>query len=154
LLSRSWRTLGAAFVLSTEDVDQAYAHARDSAQTALTLDANLSEAHNALGWVHVTPDFDLPAAEAEFRRAAILAPRDPRPDLRRQWPVLRWIRRRHGGLQGQGMPVAGRFERLGQRKRPPRWFVLGTEIVSNVDGGQLRAAVFDQSRTSLNPALA
>jgi serine/threonine-protein kinase len=79
LLSRTWRTLGAAFVLSTEDIEQAYAHARDSARTALVLDPNLSEAHNALGWVHVTPDFDLPAAETEFRSAAALAPRDARP---------------------------------------------------------------------------
>jgi serine/threonine-protein kinase len=79
LLSRTWRTLGAAFVLSTENIDQAYAHARDSARTALALDPSLSEAHNALGWVHVTPDFDLPAAETEFRSAAILAPRDARP---------------------------------------------------------------------------
>jgi len=79
LLSRAWRTLGAAFVLSAEDIDQAYARARESAQNALALDPNLSEAHNALGWVHVTPDFDLPAAETEFRRAAALAPRDARP---------------------------------------------------------------------------
>lgn len=79
LLSRTWRTMGAAFSVAPAEIDAAYARARESAQTALRLAPDLSEAHNALGWVRVTPDLDLAAAEAEFRKAAELAPHDPRP---------------------------------------------------------------------------
>jgi serine/threonine-protein kinase len=79
LLSRSWRTMGAAFVTGQAEIDQAYAQARESAHTALKLAPDLSDAHTALGWVLVTPDLDLPAAEGEFRSAAALAPSDARP---------------------------------------------------------------------------
>jgi TolB-like protein len=77
-LSRVWRALGAAFVVTPAEIDAAYAHARESAQTALRLAPDLGEAHLAVGWVHVTPDVDLPGAELEFRRAAELAPHDAR----------------------------------------------------------------------------
>jgi serine/threonine-protein kinase len=77
-LSRVWRNLGAAFVVTPAEIDAAYAHARESAQTALRLAPDLGEAHLAIGWVHVTPDLDLPGAEVEFRRAAELAPHDAR----------------------------------------------------------------------------
>jgi serine/threonine-protein kinase len=79
LLSQAERRMGAAFAVSLSDIDKAYAQARESAHTALKLAPDLSEAHSALGWVLVTPDLDLPAAEAEFRRAAALAPGDARP---------------------------------------------------------------------------
>jgi TolB-like protein/Tfp pilus assembly protein PilF len=77
-LSRAWRSLGAAFLVTPAEIDDAYEHARASAQTALRLAPGLGEAHLAIGWVHVTPDTDLPGAEIEFRRAAALAPRDAR----------------------------------------------------------------------------
>jgi len=77
-LSRMWRNLGAAFVVTPAEINAAYEHARESAQTALRLAPDLGEAHLAIGWVHVTPDADLPGAEVEFRRAAALAPRDAR----------------------------------------------------------------------------
>jgi serine/threonine-protein kinase len=77
-LSRVWRTLGAAFLLAPAEIDAAYAHARESAQTALRLAPDLAEAHLAIGWMHVTPDIDLPGAEVEFGRAAALAPHDAR----------------------------------------------------------------------------
>ena len=77
-LSRSWRSLGAAFLLAPAEIDAAYAHARESAQAALRLAPDLAEAHLAVGWVRITPDIDLPGAEIEFRRAAALAPHDAR----------------------------------------------------------------------------
>jgi serine/threonine-protein kinase len=79
LLSQAERRLGAAFATSASEIDKAYAQARESAHAALKLAPDLSEAHNALGWVLVSPDLDLPGAEAEFRRAAALAPGDARP---------------------------------------------------------------------------
>jgi len=77
-LSRVWRSLGAAFLVTPVEIDSAYVHARESAETALRLAPDLAEAHLALGWVRVTPDIDLPGAEVEFRRAAALAPHDAR----------------------------------------------------------------------------
>ena len=85
-LSRMWRSLGAAFVVTPAEINAAYEHARESAQTALRLAPDLGEAHLAIGWVHVTPDIDLPAAEVEFRRAAALAPRDAR-----MWQALGYL---------------------------------------------------------------
>jgi TolB-like protein/Flp pilus assembly protein TadD len=85
-LSRVWRTLGAAFVVTPAEIDAAYEHARKSAQTALRLAPDLGEAHLATGWVLVTPDVDLPGAEIEFRRAAALAPRDAR-----MWQALGYL---------------------------------------------------------------
>ncbi len=77
-VSRTWRSLGAAFLAAPAEINAAYAHARESAQSALRLAPDLAEAHLAVGWVRVTPDLDLPGAEAEFRRAAALAPHDAR----------------------------------------------------------------------------
>jgi TolB-like protein len=77
-LSRVWRSLGAAFLVAPAEIDAAYVHARESAQSALRLAPDLAEAHLAVGWVRVTPDIDLPGAEVEFRRAAALAPHDAR----------------------------------------------------------------------------
>ena len=77
-VSRTWRSLGAAFLAAPAEIDEAYAHARESAQSALRLAPDLAEAHLAVGWVRVTPDIDLPGAEVEFRRAAALAPHDAR----------------------------------------------------------------------------
>jgi serine/threonine-protein kinase len=45
----------------------------------LSLSPNLATAHEALGFVLVTPDFDFAAAEAEFRKAEKLAPADAGP---------------------------------------------------------------------------
>ena len=77
-VSRTWRSLGAAFLATPAAIDDAYAHARESAQSALRLAPDLADGHLAAGWVRVTPDIDLPGAEVEFRRAAALAPHDAR----------------------------------------------------------------------------
>ena len=58
---------------------KAYAKARNAAQTALSLAPDLAAAHEALGFVLVTPDLDFAAAEAEFRKAEKLAPADAGP---------------------------------------------------------------------------
>ena len=77
-LSLAWRSLGASW-LGGAEANAAYAKARNSAQTALSLAPNLSAAHEALGWVFLTPDLDFAAAESEFRQAEKLAPADPGP---------------------------------------------------------------------------
>src|SRR6202045_80225 len=77
-LSFAWRQLGATW-LGGAEANEAYAKARNAAKTALSLSPNLATAHEALGFVSVTPDFDFAAAEAEFRKAEKLAPADAGP---------------------------------------------------------------------------
>ena len=74
-LSAAWRQLAATW-LDGAEANEAYAKARSAAQTALSLAPNLAAAHEALGFVLVTPDLDFAAAEAEFRKAEKLAPAD------------------------------------------------------------------------------
>ena len=77
-LSAAWRQLAATWLAGAE-ANEAYAKARNAAQTALSLAPNLAAAHEALGFVLVTPDLDFAAAEAEFRKAEKLAPADAGP---------------------------------------------------------------------------
>jgi serine/threonine-protein kinase len=77
-LSAAWRQLAATWLVSGEAND-GFAKARNAAQTALSLAPNLAAAHEALGFVLVTPDLDFAAAEAEFRKAEKLAPADAGP---------------------------------------------------------------------------
>ncbi len=77
-LSAAWRQLAATW-LDGAEANEAYAKARSAAQTALSLAPNLAAAHEALGFVLVTPDLDFAAAEAEFRKAEKLAPADAGP---------------------------------------------------------------------------
>ncbi|MDB5986364.1 MAG: hypothetical protein JWR16_1417 [Nevskia sp.] len=74
-LSWIWRGM-AAIWLDADEVGDGYARARAAAQQALALAPDLAEAHEALGWVLMTPDLDLPAAGVEIRRAVELAPTD------------------------------------------------------------------------------
>ncbi len=48
--------------------------ARAAAQRAMSLDDNLAESHNAMGFVFAVADFDYPAAEREYKRAIALDP--------------------------------------------------------------------------------
>ena len=50
------------------------AKAKEAALRALELDENLPEPHAALGFVHMTYDFDWPAAQRELKRAVALNP--------------------------------------------------------------------------------
>jgi serine/threonine-protein kinase len=77
-LSSAWRLLAAGF-LGGAEAKEAYAKARKAAQTALSLAPDLSAAHEALGFVLLTPDLDFAGAEAELRKAEKLAPADAGP---------------------------------------------------------------------------
>jgi TolB-like protein/Flp pilus assembly protein TadD len=77
-LSSAWRLLAAGWLGGAEG-KEAYAKARKAAQTALSLAPDLSAAHEALGFVLLTPDLDFPKAEAELRKAEKLAPADAGP---------------------------------------------------------------------------
>jgi TolB-like protein/Flp pilus assembly protein TadD len=78
-LSLAWRLLGAAWLGGGAEAKEAYAKARNEAQTALSLAPNLATAHEALGFVLLISDFDFAGAEAELRKAEKLAPADAGP---------------------------------------------------------------------------
>jgi TolB-like protein/Flp pilus assembly protein TadD len=66
----------AARNLEGEPAQQTYAQAREAANKALALAPDSAAAHGALGFVHLTADFDWTGAEREYRRALELAPND------------------------------------------------------------------------------
>src|SRR5437763_1990433 len=78
-LSLAWRLLAAAWLGGGVEANEVYAKARNEAQVALSLAPNLSTAHEALGFVLLTPDLDFAGAEAELRKAEKLAPADAGP---------------------------------------------------------------------------
>jgi TolB-like protein/Flp pilus assembly protein TadD len=78
-LSAAWRQLAATWLGGGAEANEGFAKARNAAQTALSLAPDLAAAHEALGFVLVTPDLDFAAAEAEFRKAEKLAPADAGP---------------------------------------------------------------------------
>jgi serine/threonine-protein kinase len=53
---------------------QALSKAREAAMRSLSLDDNLAEAHNALGFVLTVSDYEYAAAEREYKRAIELDP--------------------------------------------------------------------------------
>ena len=79
----AWAELGrtssglAAEFLDGAPAREANARARAATRKALALDPQLAYAHAARGFVLQIADFDWGGAEAEYRRAAQLAPRDP-----------------------------------------------------------------------------
>jgi TolB-like protein/Tfp pilus assembly protein PilF len=74
-LSRAWTLLAGGF-LEVEPGREAYAKARAAGDRALALSPELAEAHLTRGILLETADLDWRGAEAEFRRAAMLAPND------------------------------------------------------------------------------
>ena len=78
-LSLAWRLHGAAWLGGGVEATEAYAKARNEAQVALSLAPNLATAHEALGFVLLTSDFDFAGAETELRAAEKLAPADAGP---------------------------------------------------------------------------
>jgi TolB-like protein/tetratricopeptide (TPR) repeat protein len=74
-LSNAQTNLGAGF-LEGASVREAYAKAREAADRSLALAPDLAIAHTARGILLLDADFDWHGAEAEFRRALILAPND------------------------------------------------------------------------------
>jgi TolB-like protein/Tfp pilus assembly protein PilF len=73
-LSRAWT--GLAGDLEVAPAREAYAKAREAADRALALSPDLVAAHVARGDILQLADFDWHGAEAEFRRALVLAPHD------------------------------------------------------------------------------
>src|SRR2546423_1013725 len=78
-LSAAWRQLATTWLVGGGEANEGFTKARNAAQTALSLAPDLAAAHEALGWVLLTPDLDFAAAEAEFRKAEKLAPADAGP---------------------------------------------------------------------------
>src|SRR6266496_1727001 len=78
-LSGAWRQLGTTWLGGGAEAKEAFAKARNAAQTALSLAPDLSAAHEALGFVLLTSDLDFAGAEAELRAAEKLAPADAGP---------------------------------------------------------------------------
>lgn len=74
-LSYTWTMLAGAF-LDGPAMQQAYARARAAADTALSLDSDLADAHIARGVYLDWAEFDWRGAEAAFRRGLQLAPND------------------------------------------------------------------------------
>lgn len=75
-LGRSETGLAGEF-LDGAPASEANAKGRAAALKALALDPQLASAHAARGYVLLSADFDWRGAEAEYRRALALAPRDP-----------------------------------------------------------------------------
>ncbi|HET9390347.1 MAG TPA: TIR domain-containing protein, partial [Steroidobacteraceae bacterium] len=73
-LSICWTNLSG--VLGGAPAQEAVAKAREAADRALALAPDLGYAHAARGWLIENADFDWRGAEAEFRRAVVLAPND------------------------------------------------------------------------------
>jgi TolB-like protein/Tfp pilus assembly protein PilF len=74
-LSRAWTDLGTEYLGGAPE-QEAFAKARAAADRALTLAPDLAAAHVARGSLLQSADFDWRGAEAEFRRALMLAPND------------------------------------------------------------------------------
>ena len=77
-LSKSWWALGD---IAGEDVAEANRNARAAAERAVAEDPNSAEAHAALGQILVSVDRNAKGAEAEYRRAAELAPASAEPKI-------------------------------------------------------------------------
>jgi tetratricopeptide (TPR) repeat protein len=55
-------------------VEEGYRKAREAGERALALDANLAEAHAAMGWIQRSYDWDWAGADASYQRALALEP--------------------------------------------------------------------------------
>lgn len=77
-LSKSWWALGD---MTGEGVAEANHLARAAAERAVAEDPKSAEAHAALGQILVSVDRNAKGAEAEYRRAAELAPASPEPKI-------------------------------------------------------------------------
>jgi serine/threonine-protein kinase len=77
-LSSAWRSIAASWAVGDE-IAPAFEKSRSAAKRALSLAPKLAAAHEALGFLSMTPDLDFAAAEAEIREAEKLAPSDAGP---------------------------------------------------------------------------
>jgi TolB-like protein/Tfp pilus assembly protein PilF len=74
----AWAGLSQAYARQADSgyvpLADGYRQAREAAEKALALDAQLVDAHLAMGWIQATYDWDQEAADASFRRALDLEP--------------------------------------------------------------------------------
>jgi serine/threonine protein kinase/TolB-like protein len=59
-------------------VEEGFQKAREAVQRALVLNADLGEAHAAMGWIKISHDYDWPGADASYQRALALEPANAR----------------------------------------------------------------------------
>ena len=71
-LGNTWRALGANF--STTSATKSYDEARTAANKAVALAPDLAEVRMTVGLLAMTPNFDLPGAEKEFRHVLQSSP--------------------------------------------------------------------------------
>jgi tetratricopeptide (TPR) repeat protein len=91
--------------------------AKAAARKALEIDETLAEAHAALGWTHLTCDWDWEGSEREFKRALEI---DPNYATARQW-------------HGEYLATMGRLEdsiaeRRRGRKDEPLSLIIGATL--------------------------
>ena len=74
----AWAGLSQAYARQADNgfvpVADGYRRAREAAEKALALDPQLADAHLAMGWIHISYDWDWAAADASFRKALELEP--------------------------------------------------------------------------------
>jgi len=76
----AWAALGRAHAVQGDrgwlPVAEGYRLARESVDRALVLEPGLAEAHDAIGWIQMTYDWNFRGAEVSYARALELAPGD------------------------------------------------------------------------------
>ena len=77
-LSKSWWALGD---ITGDNVTEANRKARASAERAVAEGPDIADGHSALGQILVSVDWNITAAEVEYRRAAELAPASAEPKI-------------------------------------------------------------------------
>ena len=74
----AWAGLSEAYARQADNgfvpAADGYRRAREAAEKALALDPQLADAHLAMGWIHISYDWDWAAADASFREALDLEP--------------------------------------------------------------------------------
>ena len=86
-LANAYQNLGAFGLMPAAE---AFEKSRVAAQLALKLDPQQQEAHAVLSAIHITYDWDWPAAEREFKLAVAGAPPDMQVDLLLSLTMGRW----------------------------------------------------------------
>jgi serine/threonine protein kinase/tetratricopeptide (TPR) repeat protein len=78
----AWADLGRAYATEADrawvPVAEGYERARETVERALSLEPDLAEGHEAIGWIRTGYDWDWRGAEASYRRALELAPGNAR----------------------------------------------------------------------------
>jgi TolB-like protein/thioredoxin-like negative regulator of GroEL len=119
-----------ALAVTTPDRQEMRDKAMAAANKAVSLDPNLDEAHNALGWVKFLGDWDWPGAEQELRRAIELNPNNA--DARQNYADLLSVLGRHD-------------EALGEIERARQLDPVSSEIIRSSASILYHARRYDQA---------